>query len=251
MENNEIAVVEEVETVKAAENSQTVEVIAAQPQSKAKQSGFKAKAKEWFRKKIVNLKRKPQNIALFVLAISSIFYLLSLSTLSPGPTQDFSSVTWLGFCIFVNSLFSILVLVLYIGIFPKHPKVNKKTGKKSYVSIPKIVLTVLFIAAMIAMDILYYVILKSQIDGNPGKFFPSAEEALKYNPAWDLTNVKFENYKPYLFGSLSVCIAHIVLVGISAILLATMPLYKKLIMKIDTSKQVDFSNAKEVIDIEE
>lgn len=239
MENNEITAVEEVETV----NTTATE-------TKAKPN----KVKEWFRKQLVNLKRKPQNIALLVLAISSIFYLLSLSTLSPGPTQDFSGTTWLGFCIFVNALFSILVLVLYLGIFPKYPKVNKKTGKKSYISIPKIVLTVLFMAVMIAMDILYYMILIGTMKGNEAKFFSTAAEAQKYiqylTPGFDVSTMEGNlNAKPYLLASLSVSIAHIVLVGISAILLATLPLYKKLILKINTSKIVDFNENQEVIDI--
>lgn len=245
MENNEIAAVEEVETVEAS---------ATEPQTKSKGEVIKTNLKEWFRKKIVNLKRKPQNIALFVLAISSVFYLLSLSTLSPGPTQDFSGVTWLGFCIFVNALFSILVLVLYLGIFPKYPKVNKKTGKKTYISIPKIVLTVLFMVALIAFDILYYSILVGAIKGNETKFFASAAEAQKYiqylTPGFDVTTLNGNvNAKPYLLSSLSVSIAHIVLVGISGLLLATLPLYKKLILKINTSKDIDFNNNQEAIDI--
>lgn len=253
MENIENVAVEEKETVETVDNSENVEATATEPQTKSKGAVIKAKIKEWFRKKIVNLKRKPQNIAFLFLAISSIFYLLSLNTLSPGPTKDFSDAGWLGFCIFVNALFSILVLVLYLGIFPKYPKVNKKTGKKTYISIPKIVLTVLFIAAMIAMDILYYKILVGQMFNSPGKFFSSAAEAQKYaayiNPEIDLATIDFSKHKTYLLGSLSVSITHIVLVGISALLLATLPLYKKLILKINTSKDIELGATKEVIDI--
>ncbi|MGN1104263.1 MAG: hypothetical protein ACI4QI_05240 [Candidatus Coproplasma sp.] len=245
MENNENVAVEEIETVEAT---------ATEPQTPSKGTAVKSKAKEWFRKQIVNLKRKPQNIALFVLAISSIFYLLSLSTLSPGPTKDFSGTTWLGFCIFVNALFSILVLVLYLGIFPKYPKVNKKTGKKSYISIPKLVLTALFMIAMIVMDILYYQILVGTMAGNEAKFFASAAEAQKFinniTPGFDISTLEGNTAaKPYLLASLNVSIAHIVLVGISGVLLATLPLYKKLILKINTSKEVDFNNNDTVIDI--
>ncbi|MGN0805470.1 MAG: hypothetical protein ACI4MC_00405 [Candidatus Coproplasma sp.] len=256
MENIENVAVEEKETVEAVENSENVEATATEPQAVSKSTVVKAKLKEWFRKKIVNLKRKPQNIAFLVLIISTVYYLLSLSTLSPGPTQDFSQVTWLGFCIFVNALFSILVLVLFLGIFPKYPKVNKKTGKKTYISIAKIVLTALFMLAMIAMDILYYQILVGTIAGNEAKFFASAAEAQKYisylTPGFDVTSLNGnEGAKPYLLSSLTVSIVHIVLVGISGILLATLPLYKKLILKINTSKEVDFNNSQEVIDIED
>ena len=50
---------------------------------------------------------------------------------------------------------------------------------------------------------------------------------------------------------LNLDIAHMVFLGISALLLATLPLYKKLIMKIDTSKVVESTEIKEVIDTED
>ncbi len=262
MENIEKVTAEEVETAEAVENTentvntetQNTQAMPAAPQSKL--SKFGAGLKEWGRKKIVNLKRKPQNIALFVLLVSSVFYLLCLSTLSPGPTKDFSQVSWLGFCIFVNALFSILVLVLFLGIFPKYPKVNKKTGKKMRINIVMIVLTALFMIAMIAMDIWYYQILVNTMAGNELKFFASAAEAQKYtqylSEGFDINSLNGNtNAKPYLLSSLSITIAHIVLVGIAGLLLATLPLYKKLILKINTSKAVDFNENKEVIDIED
>lgn len=262
MENVENVTTEEVENVATEENevvdsvNESVKAEAVPTSKESKWAAFGAKVKEWGRKKIVNLKRKPQNIAFFVLIVSTLMYLLSLSTLSPGPTKDFSAVSWLGFCIFVNALFSILVLVLFLGIFPKHPKVNKKTGKKTRISISKIVLTALFIAVMIAMDILYYIILTGAISGNEKIFFSSAAEAQKYaqylSPGFDLSTLDGNTgAKTYLLSSLNICIAHIVLVGLGALLLATLPLYKKLILKINTKKDIELGEAKEVIDIED
>lgn len=253
MENVENVAVEETaalndNTVNAAGETAAVSV--------SEKPSFKARAKEWFRKQIVNLKRKPQNIAFVLLFITSLFYLLSLNTLSPGPVRDFSGVSWLGFCIFVNALFSILVLVLFLGIFPKYPKVNKKTGKKRRINVAMIVLTFLFMAVMIAMDIWFYIILTGEIAGQEAMFFSSAAEAQKYqqylSEGFDVSTLEGNtNAKGYLVSSLHLTIAHIVLVGISMILLATLPLYKKLILKINTSKEVASNNANEVIDIEE
>ena len=51
--------------------------------------------------------------------------------------------------------------------------------------------------------------------------------------------------------SLNVSIVHIVFMGISVILLATLPLYKKLIMKINTKKVVEGTEMTEEIDTAE
>ena len=59
------------------------------------------------------------------------------------------------------------------------------------------------------------------------------------------------SYRDYLVKALNLDIAHMVFLGISALLLATLPLYKKLIMKIDTSKVVESTEIKEVIDTED
>ena len=55
----------------------------------------------------------------------------------------------------------------------------------------------------------------------------------------------------YLISALNLDVAHMVFLGISAVLLATLPLYKKLILKINTSKVVEGTNIKEAIDTED
>ena len=161
MKKNETAVVND-EAGKVEEVAETTETVAEvkdemtepAPAAPEKKPGAKAKIKEFFRKKIVGLKRKPQNIAFFFLIVTSLFYLLSLNVLSPGPYVDFRETSWLGLCVFISTLFSILVLILFLNTFPKYPKVNKKTGKKSYVNYVMMALTFAFIAAMIVANIL-------------------------------------------------------------------------------------------------
>ena len=49
-------------------------------------------------------------------------------------------------------------------------------------------------------------------------------------------------------GAFPIVLTHIVLVGLSVVLLATLPLYRKLILKINTSKVVESNELKEEID---
>ncbi|MDE7086780.1 MAG: hypothetical protein K2O67_01175, partial [Clostridia bacterium] len=246
--NQDEVSVEQQQTAPVAEVAETTAVVQDAP---AKES-FGAKVKEWFRKRIVNLKRKPQNIAFLVLVVTSILFLMSLNTFSYVAFKRFNDVAWLGLCIFVSTLFSILVLILFLNTFPKYPKVNKKTGKKRYINYVMMALVFVFIAAMIAVDIIYYHILTGKIAGNESRFFETLAEANRYSQYWGekfTANPELDptRYAPQLKSSLNLAIAHVVMLGISALLLATLPLYKKLILKINTKKEIADNNMKEVI----
>ena len=195
----------------------------AQP-SKGAKAG--AAIKEWFRKLAVKLKHRPMNIAFFVLIVSAIVYLCSLGNYSQSALK-YTTVEWLGLSIFVNTLFCILSLLLFMNSFPKR---SKK---------PKIVMLVLFfvfVAAMITFDILFYV-----RAGNA------------YNN--DLANGNIQDVmkevKKYMVPALNSAIAHIVLVGLGAILTATYPLYGKLLNMINTKKVIESTELKEVIETED
>lgn len=173
---------------------------------------FAAGVKEWFRKRIVGLKRKTHIIPLLVTLIASIVYLLNLRTVSKSALDNYNA-GWLGIAMFVVTLFSILILALYIYAFPKRKKPN----------IVMLVLIFVFAAAMIGMDVLYYISLSD--------YLKTLEEAASlYYEALDVT------------------LAHIIILGISVVLLATLPLYKKLIMKINTRKDLEENEIKEEID---
>ena len=229
-EVQEEAVVQPVEQVESAEVEQ-VEAVAAEvavaedvkvvPEKK-KGLGFWGTIKEWFRKRIVALKRSPQTIVMVALFLSTALLLIWLFPITRTIDQ-MSKAEWTGLLIFVSTLISILTLALFGSAFPKRKKPN----------IVFIVLLFVFMAAIITCDILYYVKMDYYLVHH------SNYEAADY--------AKF----PYIKKSLGYAIAHTVLVGISALLLATLPLYKKLINKINTRKEIASNEMNEVIDVEE
>lgn len=215
------------------------------------------KSKETLRKQTVNLKRKPQRIPFLFLLVTSVFYLFCLNDFSRTSSATLFDIDWLGLCVFVNSLFSILVLVLFMNAFPKHPIVNKKTGKKHKVNITMLVLGFVFIGIMIFMDAFYiYQFLNKAIAGRESLIFSTVDEAKNFskylssgflaNPELDLTR-----YKDYILRSYTYAIAHIVLLGVTIIVYALLPLFKKLLMKINTRKVIEENNITEVIDTED
>lgn len=253
VENGETEVVVNNETEVAAQDEVIVEEQQPTP-SDSKSNGFGAKVKEWFRKQTVNLKRKPQRIAFLFFIISSVMYLIGLNTFSPGPVKDFQSQPYLGLSVFVTTLFSILVLVLFMNTFPKRGIRYKKNGKKHSMNYIMLALTFVFLLVMFLMDLLYYKQLAGCIAGNEQIFFKDSAQASKYAKylSKPISELDFTSgYKSYLVKALELDIVHMVFLGISALLLATLPLYKKLIMKINTSKVVESTEIKEVIDTED
>ncbi len=212
------------EPVTAETPVEVTEAPAPQKPSKGKKAN--KGAKEWFRKKVVALKRKPQNIALLFLVISTVYFMLALFKISIAVYSVYTQQgieTTIGICIFVTTLLSLLVLVSFLNSFPKRKKPN----------IFFIVLVFLMIAAMIVCDIMFYVQM-SQILALP-----------------DLANAK-DTISKVTTGQTYV-IVHVVLLGVSAIVFALLPAYRLLINKINT--QVELESATEKmhgdIDIQE
>lgn len=180
---------------------------------------FSAKLKEWNRKNIVNLKKKPQNIGMLFIIISTLIYLLSLGTISQA-IYEFSTSSNTGISMFIVTLLSIIVVVAYMNSFPKRKKPN----------IFFIVLVFVMLAVMVVFDVYYYSTMSNAISGQTA--------------AWAAS-------RPYCQRSCTLTIVHIVFVCLSAVALATLPLYKKLIMKINTRKELDTTEMKEAIDLTE
>lgn len=185
--------------------------------SKGKDIG--AAVKEWFRKRVVALKRSTHNIPLLFTVLVTMLWLVWLFTFSKSIYLT-SSATWTGMAVFANTMLSILIVPLFLNAFPKRKKPN----------IVFIVLLFVFMVAIVLCDVLYYV----------------QESNYLANQSQD-----FLNKNPCLNQSLTLAIAHIVLVGVSAVLLATLPLYKKLIMKINTKKVLESNDLTEEIDTSE
>ena len=207
-----------------AENENIVVVNVTPPEEQNEKkitwAKFAAGLKERLRKFIVNLKRRPSNIAFFVLIVTSLVYLIAYSTIAQylyAVRTDDEFINWSGLCSFVPFLFSILVLVLFMNSFPKRKKVN----------IPMLVLTFVFIAVMIFTDVICYI--------------EAEDYAGSVTDKYEVTN---------LVESQRIWLAHIVMLGISAVVLACTPLIKMGLMKINTRKDVDSSEFKGQIDLE-
>lgn len=208
-----------------AENEKVVEPVAAPEQPPKKKKNVGAGIKEWGRKQIVGLKRAPQKIALFMLAITTVYFLLALFVISQAIHASYANAntTATGICLFITTLLSLLSLVSFLNAFPKRKKPN----------IFFIVLVFVMIAGMIACDVVYYVqmgnCLNSIADPSTSGMYASVNAA-----------------QPYV-------IAHIVLLGVSAVVFALLPAYKILINKINTKVELESAteNMQGSIDIQE
>ena len=185
---------------------------------------FAAAFKEWGRKKIVGLKRHPQNVALFFLLVASVYFLMIMFPVSQaGNAANNDERTFaIGICFFIATLLSILVLVSFLNAFPKRKKP----------SIPFIILVYVMIAGIIACDLVYYLQMDACLQNitSTGEMYATVSAA-----------------QPYI-------IAHIVLLGIAAVVFALLPVYKRLINMIDTSIVVESATEnmqKGSIDIQE
>lgn len=178
---------------------------------------IKASVKEWARKQVVMLKRAPQRIPLVYMVIVTAIWLIWLFTFSQAVDSMQEGVEWIGISVFVITLFSILALPLFLSAFPKREKPN----------LVFIGTLLVFLVAIILFDILYY----HQVT----VFFAAQDDT-------------FFAGKDFLRQSASLAIAHIVLNAISIILIATLPLYKKLIMRINTKKVLEENKLSEEID---
>lgn len=191
------------------------------PEKPSKASKVGAAIKEGFRKFVVNLKRRPMNIAFFVLIVSTLVNLLLLGSYAQVAIDlDYGSEGQ-GLCVFVNQLFCILSLMLFLNSFPKREKKPK---------VPMLVVLGVFIAVMLAVDIYLIIVWDANF----------AADASYY--------VRTEAFKEAFDASWTGVIVHAAILGLAAILTATYPLYGKLINKINTKKAVETNEIKEEID---
>ena len=182
-----------------------------------------AAIKEWGRKQIVGLKIRPQKIPLFVMVITTVYFMLILFSVSKAVHYggDHEKINATGICTFITTLLSLLYLVSFLNAFPKRKKPN----------IFFIVLVCVMIAGQLACDLVYYLQMNSYI---------------KILDKGTIMEKAISGGQPYVIG-------HIVLLGLSAVVFALLPVYAKLIRKIDTSVKLESSteHMQGKIDIEE
>lgn len=172
---------------------------------------------ETLRKFVVSLKRKPQNIAMAALVVSFLVYSLNLTSIS-NTTAKIQG-TGMGFAGFCTMLFSILSFVCFINAFPYRKKAN----------VPMLVLMFGMFAIVAGCD-WYYL-------GAISRAITRAESPI--------SPVDF----PYVAKAQGVLHWHMVLLGVTTLLVITLPVYRKALRKIKTSVDVEDNGRLDAIDI--
>lgn len=167
---------------------------------------------EWFRKKIVTLKRNPHLIALVFMVITMLVYCLNLTKFSDSIA--YANAGAMGLCEFVITLCAFLSIITYLQAFPRRQKVKTTS----------IIIVVVMLIVSIACEGLFYYFIYRELNKDRG--FKS--EVIEI-----LTKTQ------------SIAIIHIILLAISIILVLLTPLFKKLLAKIDTSITVESNDINE------
>ena len=177
-----------------------------------------SKKPESLRKWLVALKRKPQMIAMIVLAAAFVYYSLNLTQISNTTAKIYGS--GMGLAEFATMLLSMLSLLCFLNAFPHRKKTN----------IPMLVLMFVMVAVIFGCDIFY------------GKRITEAMTRADNPIVLDSTNTYIANARKMLN-------IHKILLGIGAALTALLPVYRPLIKRINTSVEVAANEDMGTIDI--
>lgn len=176
--------------------------------------------KEFFRKQIVTLKRNPQNIPMAMLLISFVYYSLNLTNMS-NTTAKIQGVG-MGLCQFCIMLFSLLSIVCMLNAFPSRKK-------PVY---PMVALMFVMFGIMIYADI---------------HFCNGIMAALTRAESPIVLDVN----TLYIANAYNMLQTFMILLGITAVLVLTLPIYSKWIRKINTSVDVEDNGDMAQIEISE
>ncbi len=163
------------------------------------------KIKEFLRKSLVSIKRNPQMIPLVMLFVSFLVYSLNLTDVADTTARIQGQ--GMGLCQFVIMLLSLLSMVCMLNAFPRRKKAN----------IPMIALMMVMFAVIIFCNITYQnaIIYALYYRENPLVLTESIAAAY------------------YMLQT------HMILVIVTAVLVVTLPVYSKLLKKINTSVAVE------------
>lgn len=168
---------------------------------------FISGVKEFVRKLLVGLKRKPDIIPLLVLLGAFVFYSLNLTNVSNTTAKI--QTNGMGLSGFVTMLFSLLSLVCCINAYPRRKPIN----------IPMLALMVAMLGTVIFCDVYYGGCIRDAV-------------TRANNPISAVDN-------PYIPAVQSMLKVHIAIVAAGAALAVFLPLYTPLIRKINTSIDVE------------
>ena len=164
--------------------------------------------KETVRRFIVSLKRSPQNIPMFMLLLSFVYFSLNLTHMSNTTAKIQGS--GMGLCQFCIMLFSLLSIVCMLNAFPKRKKPV----------LPMVILLFVMFGIIIFADIHYSNGIMAALN--------RAESPIVLD-----VNTK------YIADAYNMLRTFMVLIGITAGLVVTLPFYSKWIRKIKTSVEIE------------
>ncbi len=168
----------------------------------------KGGVKEFFRKKIVTLKRKPQIIPMLVLAAGFLVYSLNLTHVSDTTAKiQLAGMGLSGFC---TMLFSMLSFVCFLNAYPHRKKTN----------IPMLVLMFVMLGILIVCDTFYMGQITKAITRADHPIVVDAGTAY-ITQAYDMLGV------------------HRIIIAVGAALTLLVPVLRRLLRKIDTSLPVE------------
>ena len=174
--------------------------------------------KESFRKFLVTLKRRPHIIPLLVFALAFLVYSLNLMNISDTTAKIQGK--GMGLCGFATMLFSLLSLLCFLNAFPHRKKVN----------VPMLVLAFLMIGVILFCDNYYLAAITNAL-------------TRAQNP------IKIGKNTLYIAKANNMLNDHMVILIVGVVLTALLPLYSKLLRKINTSVSVEDNGKLDAIDI--
>ena len=176
--------------------------------------------KEFIRKTIVSLKRKPQTIPLLVLAAAFLVYSLNLTHISDTTAKiQLAGMGLSGFC---TMLFSLLSFVCFINAYPHRKKTN----------LPMLALMFLMLGILIFCDTYYA--------GRITQAITRADHPIVV----DANTI-------YISKAYDMLMVHRVIVAAGALLTLLVPVLRKLLRRIDTSLPAEESVEMEAITLSE
>ncbi len=177
--------------------------------------------KEVWRKFLVALKRRPQLIPLAAVVIAFLEYSLNLMYVSD--TTSLIQGPGMGLAGFATMLFSMLSFLCFMNAFPYRKKTN----------VPMLVIMLAMFAIIIFADVYY-------LNGI------TAALTREVNP---ITYISGDSGNYYIWFAQYYIQMHIVILVIAVVLIALLPVYRKLLRKIKTSIDVEGNGEMGAIDL--
>ena len=174
--------------------------------------------KESFRKLLVSLKRRPHIIPLLVFALAFLVYSLNLMNISDTTAKIQGK--GMGLCGFATMLFSLLSLLCFLNAFPHRKKVN----------VPMLVLAFLMIGVLLFCDFYYLRAINNAL-------------TREQNP------IEIGQTTLYIASAQAMLLKHRIILLAGVVLTALLPVYSRLLRRINTSVSVEDNGKLDAIDI--